>query len=1283
MGLSAFVVFCTTYALILPALTLSVNANTYCNKEEHIHTAECYTSTQPLCGLEEGTPTGHTHGPECYETQQELICSEFEDGETHIHDGNCYQDVQVLTCNQEENSGLQVHVHDESCYHSDTPLCGKEEHTHSRQCESNPEAVETEEDWKDSLPKELSKDKNEAVLQIAKSQLKYKESVDNFLIKTVKVKEKVDKKKETSDKNEFESESGLLSNQNETEVENQETSEKNDLDAENDKASEKSEFEAEEEETPESNEIEVEKEVTVEKGYTRYGDWTDDRYGDWNNAFVGWVLKQANVNADFDKDIGLWISTLQESEDHKMTTNPTKGNVVFYRDEGAVLHTAIVSDLPHLIDFDKDHIKVIEGDVDDEVKEVKVEKDLVLGYLDFKNDANEFDSTESSKNSEESKADSTDKDENTSDSTPSETTDGSESKGLDLANTGNFKDSDDKPEEGSAEGSKDSAESSDKQNDQSHPAKDETDSNNDNRDSTDQSKDSSIVSQNSSTNKTVSIDGKRNVVTGDEVVLRSRLNNIDPTEVFSYQWQYQANDNEGWFNVEGGDEDTLLVVVDDDNLDYTYRVIVNLKESSSNVAGTPAGSYKKLVPSIKMILPELENQAIENDETEDGDGIQTNEDSSNQSGSKVNRIISDDFNFGVNSLVTDTYSSTAQTPNDNEPWAATPVSKQIDSLNDENTNEYTYSGANDLVNKYRLYLSAGPIAGQAAESPINVLFILDTSGSMAQGGKLEYIDGVWKMVRPYEKANRAIAELSDAIMNLNSENQIALVTFARHAAVEREWQPAPLTSDKLPNNPNDGTNYTDALNIGDEVLGKLQNSYKTFVIFLSDGEPTFYNKRDGTIGGEGSSTDDETASATTKAISDFKDNHQSITIAAINYKNGADNTYLKQLATDDKYLNTDTTQIVNEMKQLILGPKLTKGRIIDKLSKYVDFDENLHVKVVAQKKQSADKPIILFEQNKNIQIQLPKTDKSQGNNDKEYWEGNDIFNTPNKPFNIDNSNKKITLEFKDNWEMDPGYEYILSFNVKVNSTAYTAYATSGYPDQGEDETDYKDNKTSSKKDGFFSNDQTETKFQFMYGKDTEQEEKYLPYPMPVVQVNQQILLRKYALQEPSEEKNEVNLSGAKFKLYKRNGENARVQIGEEYVTDTQGMVTLPILEPGTYFLEEVDPPEGYLKTAKDWEIVVQGIKEQPKITVNGDLIAIDDQSSPQKKESSGEIVPNIENPIAYQYKVKVENKPGKRLPETGGSGTYLMTFGGSIAIFGSLLMYGYSKRLDIKKKGGN
>lgn len=64
--LASIVVFCTTYALILPAITLEHDVA--CAWEEHIHTEECYDENSALCcGKEE-----HVHTEEC-KTQESVL----------------------------------------------------------------------------------------------------------------------------------------------------------------------------------------------------------------------------------------------------------------------------------------------------------------------------------------------------------------------------------------------------------------------------------------------------------------------------------------------------------------------------------------------------------------------------------------------------------------------------------------------------------------------------------------------------------------------------------------------------------------------------------------------------------------------------------------------------------------------------------------------------------------------------------------------------------------------------------------------------------------------------------------------------------------------------------------------------------------------------------------------------------------------------------------------------------------------------------------------------------
>ena len=131
--LACVVVFCTTYALILPAITMT--GETFCGKEAHQHTNECY-ETVLVCGMEESTgeqaAQGHTHTEACYAVQQILSCG-LEESEGHIHTTDCYGET--LLCGREEVAG---HKHDETCFDADGNLtCGLEEsegHTHTDDC---------------------------------------------------------------------------------------------------------------------------------------------------------------------------------------------------------------------------------------------------------------------------------------------------------------------------------------------------------------------------------------------------------------------------------------------------------------------------------------------------------------------------------------------------------------------------------------------------------------------------------------------------------------------------------------------------------------------------------------------------------------------------------------------------------------------------------------------------------------------------------------------------------------------------------------------------------------------------------------------------------------------------------------------------------------------------------------------------------------------------------------------------------------------------------------------
>ncbi|MBQ6701290.1 MAG: RICIN domain-containing protein, partial [Oscillospiraceae bacterium] len=190
--LSAAVVFCTTYALILPAITQE--RETFCGTEEHTHSESCLAAEEKvlLCELPEEeahfhseqcfekvliceTEENHLHSEECY-SGEELIC---EKPEEHIHSEECYETS--LICEILETEG---HSHGDECYEIKTVSCELLEHSHSLACYSDNNAdIETEEQWSASFASaDLGEVVSENLITIAKSQLGYHESTKNYIV---------------------------------------------------------------------------------------------------------------------------------------------------------------------------------------------------------------------------------------------------------------------------------------------------------------------------------------------------------------------------------------------------------------------------------------------------------------------------------------------------------------------------------------------------------------------------------------------------------------------------------------------------------------------------------------------------------------------------------------------------------------------------------------------------------------------------------------------------------------------------------------------------------------------------------------------------------------------------------------------------------------------------------------------------------------------------------------------------------------------------------------------
>ena len=316
-AMACVVVFCTTYALILPAITMTGEA--YCGIEEHTHSREeCYERVL-VCGYDETesaeeSTSGHTHTDVCYDTRSILVCKEEEsaghahdescydeagnlkfgqeEAQGHSHSDGCYQEERVLICGLEETDKTETaHQHTDDCYEEQL-VCQLEEHEHSLACFSNPEAdVESVSVWERTLPQNLGDNWEENVVAVAKSQLGYTESTANYTV--------------------------------------------------------------------------LEDGVTM-KGYTRYGAWYGMPYDDWCAMFASFCLHYAGVpqtSVPYASGCIYWVEQLRDAGLYESAADcyPEPGFLVFFDtdSDGLADHVGIVTEVAE----DGESIQTVEGNI--------------------------------------------------------------------------------------------------------------------------------------------------------------------------------------------------------------------------------------------------------------------------------------------------------------------------------------------------------------------------------------------------------------------------------------------------------------------------------------------------------------------------------------------------------------------------------------------------------------------------------------------------------------------------------------------------------------------------------------------------------------------------------------------------------------------------------------------------------------------------------------------------------------------------------------------------------
>ena len=112
-AMACVVVFCTTYALILPAITMERDE---CTLTEHVHSESCYekvlTETVKVLNCSYDSLGVHVHEADCLDAEGILICGEA-DYLVHTHSGECYDAEGSLVCGLPK---VEEHEHTEDCY---------------------------------------------------------------------------------------------------------------------------------------------------------------------------------------------------------------------------------------------------------------------------------------------------------------------------------------------------------------------------------------------------------------------------------------------------------------------------------------------------------------------------------------------------------------------------------------------------------------------------------------------------------------------------------------------------------------------------------------------------------------------------------------------------------------------------------------------------------------------------------------------------------------------------------------------------------------------------------------------------------------------------------------------------------------------------------------------------------------------------------------------------------------------------------------------------------------
>ncbi|WP_346670148.1 VWA domain-containing protein [uncultured Subdoligranulum sp.] len=398
---------------------------------------------------------------------------------------------------------------------------------------------------------------------------------------------------------------------------------------------------------------------------------------------------------------------------------------------------------------------------------------------------------------------------------------------------------------------------------------------------------------------------------------------------------------------------------------------------------------------------------------------------------------------------------------------------------------------NDGGKTYDLALTVSGDVGESSQKvKLDVLFIVDQSGSMG--------DRAWvnSELKTYQKiASDAAGELARGLAsNENIDARFAVVTFSDSIADTNYYDDAILRQNWTRDaqsvitatdvRSDGGTNYEAGMMAGRAAMLEARPDAMKYVIFLSDGEPTYHYTENGnsTGGGDHTAAGDDTAAY--EQAASYNEVNGFFTVG-VGLGGASADSYLKLLrgAVEDSveatvgtavdsdnfsgYTAEDPSELTarfTEIQAQITNLSMKNVKITDTLSDFVEPVDGA-------------KPYVVIKDSDGNQV---TTEDGQ-------YEitGNDASTTP----------VSFAVEFNGtdgNYELKQGYTYELHLKVQPTDKAYETFATTDYTDKGAANTG-----TYAEKDGFFSNVSGSAKLTY----DTDISKDHSEdYPMPVIQV---------------------------------------------------------------------------------------------------------------------------------------------------------------------------------------